>query len=334
MDRFGDPIRWIAVAIAIFAVFFVTFVASGSITVAVATAATGLFAFSFTSFFVTGADIFARVVVIAIVIGATAAIFATVSVAAAIAICIAFIVLFAIKRIVKKNPGFLFSIAHLLIMMALTLWLIYEFREPGRTVNGILLWTVFVFLSGINALFDVASLQLSRWFLTQIKEHDRYLNIFWTVLDVLVAIALLIGLYGTIFLCLEAVDNRLFPELQLFTVARWRELLWEQRDWLHPEILWLTLMASTTLIVTVIHLVFAFAHLFVPLWHRRDREKITGLIRAIREKATAHPEKKVPEADCRRLATAYYFPWEHGIVLGTLTLWMVGYLLYTLITPC
>nr|VFK43737.1 MAG: hypothetical protein BECKTC1821D_GA0114238_101813 [Candidatus Kentron sp. TC] len=92
-------------------------------------------------------------------------------------------------------------------------------------------------------------------------------------------------------------------------------------------------MASTTLIVTVIHLVFAFAHLFVPLWHSRDRDRITGLIRAIRERAAAHPEGKVPEADCRALATAYYFPWEHGIVLGTLTLWMVGYLLYTLITP-
>nr|VFK37298.1 MAG: hypothetical protein BECKSD772F_GA0070984_101345 [Candidatus Kentron sp. SD]VFK42392.1 MAG: hypothetical protein BECKSD772E_GA0070983_101641 [Candidatus Kentron sp. SD]VFK79435.1 MAG: hypothetical protein BECKSD772D_GA0070982_10501 [Candidatus Kentron sp. SD] len=77
-------------------------------------------------------------------------------------------------------------------------------------------------------------------------------------------------------------------------------------------------MAFTTLIVTFIHLTFVFAHLFVPLWRRGDREKIAGLIRAIREKAAAHPDKKVPEADCRRLATAYYFPWEHGIVLGTL----------------
>jgi len=90
-------------------------------------------------------------------------------------------------------------------------------------------------------------------------------------------------------------------------------------------------MASTTLLVTAIHLVFVFAHLFVPLWHLRDRERITGLIRAIREKADTHPEKKPSEADCRRLATAYYFPWEHGIVLGTLVLWMAGYLLYGLV---
>ncbi|NNJ85050.1 MAG: hypothetical protein HKP13_08980, partial [Gammaproteobacteria bacterium] len=61
------------------------------------------------------------------------------------------------------------------------------------------------------------------------------------------------------------------------------------------------------------------------------------LILVIRESVSTHgradPEKKPSEADCRTLATAYYFPWEHGIVLGALTLWMVGYLLYTLITP-
>nr|VFJ93024.1 MAG: hypothetical protein BECKH772A_GA0070896_1005115 [Candidatus Kentron sp. H]VFJ93749.1 MAG: hypothetical protein BECKH772B_GA0070898_1004915 [Candidatus Kentron sp. H]VFK00584.1 MAG: hypothetical protein BECKH772C_GA0070978_1004815 [Candidatus Kentron sp. H] len=66
----------------------------------------------------------------------------------------------------------------------------------------------------------------------------------------------------------------------------------------------------------------------MPLWHRGDRERIAGLIRRIREKAASHPEGKIPEADCRRLATAYYFPWEHGIVLGTLALWGLGYLLY------
>nr|VFJ45269.1 MAG: hypothetical protein BECKFM1743C_GA0114222_100236 [Candidatus Kentron sp. FM]VFJ51484.1 MAG: hypothetical protein BECKFM1743A_GA0114220_100946 [Candidatus Kentron sp. FM]VFK05886.1 MAG: hypothetical protein BECKFM1743B_GA0114221_100066 [Candidatus Kentron sp. FM] len=179
-----------------------------------------------------------------------------------------------------------------------------------------------------NTLFDFASLQLSRFFPTRIKEHNRHLNILWIVADVLAAIVLLIGLYWAIFLSLEAVDNRLFPELELFSVERWRELFWHQRDWFHPEILWLTLMALTTLIVTAIHLAFVFAHLFVPLWDRGDREKMAGLIQAIREKAAAHPEKRVPEADCRALATAYYFPWEHGIVLGTLALWVLGYLLY------
>jgi len=119
--------------------------------------------------------------------------------------------------------------------------------------------------------------------------------------------------------------------VQLFTVDRWRELFWEQKDWFHPEILWLTLMASTTLIVTFIHLTFAFAHLFVPLWHRSDREKMAGLIERIRKKTEAHPESKVSEADCRALATAYYFPWKHGIVLGSLALWGLGYVFYTVV---
>nr|VFJ88637.1 MAG: hypothetical protein BECKH772A_GA0070896_1001023 [Candidatus Kentron sp. H]VFJ90751.1 MAG: hypothetical protein BECKH772B_GA0070898_1001123 [Candidatus Kentron sp. H]VFJ96886.1 MAG: hypothetical protein BECKH772C_GA0070978_1000923 [Candidatus Kentron sp. H] len=130
------------------------------------------------------------------------------------------------------------------------------------------------------------------------------------------ALLLLAGLYWTIFVSLNAVDRLLFPDVRLFTVARWRELFREQKDWFHLEIPWLTLMALTTLIVTVIHLTFVFAHLFVPLWHRHDKERIAGLIGAIRKKAAAHPGKKVSEADCRWLATAYYFPWEHGIVLG------------------
>nr|VFJ45791.1 MAG: hypothetical protein BECKFW1821A_GA0114235_10116 [Candidatus Kentron sp. FW]VFJ46545.1 MAG: hypothetical protein BECKFW1821B_GA0114236_10019 [Candidatus Kentron sp. FW] len=194
-----------------------------------------------------------------------------------------------------------------------------------------LVWTALLFLPAINALFDVVSLQLSRRFLAKINEDNRYRNILWIVADVLVAIVLLMGLYGTIFLSLDAVDRLLFPAVELFTVARWWELLWQQRDWFHPEILWLTLMASTTLIVTGIHLVFAFAHLFVPLWHRSDKEKIAGLIGQIRSRTAAHPADKVPEADCRALARAYYFPWEHGIVLGTLVLWGLGYVLYTFV---
>nr|VFJ46109.1 MAG: hypothetical protein BECKDK2373C_GA0170839_10141 [Candidatus Kentron sp. DK] len=239
-------------------------------------------------------------------------------------------------RIGRGTVGFWLSVAYTAGILLLALWGIAQLDAPEILTEVMLVWTVLLFLPTLNALFDFASLQLSRWFLTQIKEHNRHLNILWIVADILAAILLLIGLYWAIFASLEAVDG-LFPDVQLFPADRWRELFWEQRDWFHPEILWLTLMASTTLIVTAIHLTFAFAHLFVPLWHRRDWERITGLIGAIRESVSTHgradPEKKPSEADCRALATAYWFPWEHGIVLGTLALWMMGYLLYTLITP-
>nr|VFJ57385.1 MAG: hypothetical protein BECKFM1743A_GA0114220_101895 [Candidatus Kentron sp. FM]VFJ73201.1 MAG: hypothetical protein BECKFM1743C_GA0114222_107101 [Candidatus Kentron sp. FM]VFK20738.1 MAG: hypothetical protein BECKFM1743B_GA0114221_107221 [Candidatus Kentron sp. FM] len=211
----------------------------------------------------------------------------------------------------------------------------YLFTHLGKRIElqaGIVTWTMIVLLPAINSLFDFISLQLSRWFLTQIKQHNRHLNILWGVADVLAAIVLLVGLYWAIFLSLAAVDRLLFPEVELFTVARWWELLWQERDWFNPEILWLTLMAFTTLIVTLIHLIFVFAHLLVPLWHRRDQERIAWLIREIEEKgAKPGAQKKVPEADCRALATAYYFPWEHGIVLGTLALWGLGYVLYTFV---
>nr|VFK15185.1 MAG: hypothetical protein BECKLPF1236B_GA0070989_107315 [Candidatus Kentron sp. LPFa] len=232
----------------------------------------------------------------------------------------------------KKAEGnkvkFWLSMGYLLGMMFLALFVVSAFGQTEKLTNGMMGWIALGFLPVINALFDVVSLQLSRFLMGKIKQDNRYWNILWTIADVLAALLLLIGLYWAIFASLDAVDRLLFPDLQLFTVARWRELFWEQKDWFHPEILWLTLMASTTLIVTFIHLTFAFAHLFVPLWHRGDRKKIAEIIRAILEKAAAHPERKVPEANCRRLATAYYFPWEHGIVLGTLVLWGLGYVLY------
>nr|VFK62264.1 MAG: hypothetical protein BECKTC1821F_GA0114240_10726 [Candidatus Kentron sp. TC] len=213
-------------------------------------------------------------------------------------------------------------------MIFLALFAIFAFGEPGKLAIGMIGWIALGVLPALNAFFDLASLQLSRWFLDKIKEHDRYLNILWIVADVLVAIVLLMGLYGAIFLSLDAVDRHLFPDATLFAADRWRELFWERRDWFHPEILWLTLMALTTLVVTAIHLVFVFAHLFVPLWHLRDQEKIDELIRDIRKRAAAHPENKFQESDCRALAKAYYFPWEHGIALGALTLWMLGYALH------
>nr|VFK44972.1 MAG: hypothetical protein BECKTC1821D_GA0114238_10238 [Candidatus Kentron sp. TC] len=216
-------------------------------------------------------------------------------------------------------------------MIFLALFAIFAFGEPGKLAIGMIGWIALGVLPALNAFFDLASLQLSRWFLGKIKEHDRYLNILWIVADVLVAIVLLMSLYGTIFLSLDAVDRHLFPDATLFAVDRWRELFWERRDWFHPEILWLTLMALTTLVVTAIHLVFVFAHLFVPLWRHRDRERIAGLIRGIREKAGAHPENKFQKFDWQALARAYYFPWEHGIALGALTLWMLGYVLHRVV---
>nr|VFJ62371.1 MAG: hypothetical protein BECKFW1821C_GA0114237_100240 [Candidatus Kentron sp. FW] len=236
-----------------------------------------------------------------------------------------------VKQTEQNRSEFWLSMAYLLGMMFLALFIVFVFGKAGKLVYGMMGWVALGFLPVINAFFDVVSLQLSRFLVGKIKQDHRYWNIGWMVADVLVAILLLIGLYWAIFLSLEAVDRLLFPEVELFAVDRWRDLLWQQRDWFHPEILWLTLMASTTLIVTGIHLVFAFAHLFVPLWHRSDKEKIAGLIGQIRSRTAAHPADKVPEADCRALARAYYFPWEHGIVLGTLVLWGLGYVLYTFV---
>nr|VFK24103.1 MAG: hypothetical protein BECKMB1821G_GA0114241_100725 [Candidatus Kentron sp. MB]VFK30495.1 MAG: hypothetical protein BECKMB1821I_GA0114274_10167 [Candidatus Kentron sp. MB]VFK75274.1 MAG: hypothetical protein BECKMB1821H_GA0114242_10196 [Candidatus Kentron sp. MB] len=212
----------------------------------------------------------------------------------------------------------------------MTLWVIAAFRDPWKLIEGMIVWTALVFLPAINALFDVVSLQLSRFLIGKIEEDSRVPNIVWMVIDVACALLLLAGLYGTIFLSLWAVDQWLFPEIQLFPVDRWWALFWDAKDWFHPEILWLTLMASTTLLVTAIHISLTFAHLFVPLWHRNDREKIAELIQVIEAEAEANQGRPAPDV-CRKLASAYYFPWEHGIVLGTLTLWAVFWWLYSFV---
>nr|VFJ68763.1 MAG: hypothetical protein BECKFW1821C_GA0114237_10162 [Candidatus Kentron sp. FW] len=67
-------------------------------------------------------------------------------------------------------------------------------------------------------------------------------------------------------------------------------------------------MVSTEPRTAAIHITFAFTHLFVPLWRRRDREKMASLIRAPRQKARAHSEKKAPGADCLCAGDGQVFP--------------------------
>nr|VFJ73418.1 MAG: hypothetical protein BECKFM1743C_GA0114222_107292 [Candidatus Kentron sp. FM]VFJ73514.1 MAG: hypothetical protein BECKFM1743A_GA0114220_107272 [Candidatus Kentron sp. FM]VFK20955.1 MAG: hypothetical protein BECKFM1743B_GA0114221_107472 [Candidatus Kentron sp. FM] len=234
------------------------------------------------------------------------------------------------EQLNRNRSGFWLSGVYVAVMMFLSLWGIFLLGESERLKEGMALWTAFVYLPAINAFFDVASLQVSRFLLGKIRQDGRVPNIVWMVVDVIAAVALLVGLYWLIFLSLGAVDRWAFPEETIFPVARWRELFWETRDWFHPEILWLTLMALTTLAVTGLHLTFVFVHLFSPLRLPGDRERIAGLIGEIEAEAKDNRGQAGTDR-CRRLASAYYLPWEHGIVLGTLTLWGIGYILYALV---
>nr|VFK50472.1 MAG: hypothetical protein BECKTUN1418E_GA0071001_100328 [Candidatus Kentron sp. TUN]VFK51717.1 MAG: hypothetical protein BECKTUN1418F_GA0071002_100328 [Candidatus Kentron sp. TUN] len=255
----------------------------------------------------------------------------------ALILAVAFVFNLISERIKRNEIGFGVSSAYLLAGMGLALWGILAFDErwasviPWKLAAGMPIWTTLIFLPTINAFFDVASLQVSRYFIGKIKQDNRHQNILWMAADVAVAIALLAGLYLTLFAALDVVDQWLFPETKFFTVERWKELFWDKKDWFHPDILWLTLMASTTLFVTFIHLSLAFAHLFMPLWHRKDKKNIAGLIREMKREAEGNADRKVSPAICRDLARAYYFPWEHGVVLGSLTLWGIGCVLHYLV---
>nr|VFJ46878.1 MAG: hypothetical protein BECKFM1743A_GA0114220_100413 [Candidatus Kentron sp. FM]VFJ47258.1 MAG: hypothetical protein BECKFM1743C_GA0114222_100433 [Candidatus Kentron sp. FM]VFK07161.1 MAG: hypothetical protein BECKFM1743B_GA0114221_1003312 [Candidatus Kentron sp. FM] len=325
------PIAWLAGPI-----FWVAAVIAGAIALVIVDGAGGVAGFGalllvlapmFIALALAGAGAFVSTFTFAFAVAVAVAVAVTGAFAFAVAVIIGFTLI--AERLGESGLGFGFSGLFVLLAVLLAPWLLMTLGEPERLAKGMLAWTAWLFLPAINALFDVASLQVSRFLLGKIRADGRVPNIVWMVVDVIAAVALLVGLYSLIFLSLGAVDRWLFPEETIFPVARWRELFWGTRDWFHAEILWLTLMALTTLTVTGLHLIFVFAHLFAPLRHTADRRRIAGLIATIEAEAKDN-EGRAGTDRCRRLATAYYLPWEHGIVLGTLTLWGIGYILYAL----
>nr|VFJ45487.1 MAG: hypothetical protein BECKDK2373C_GA0170839_101155 [Candidatus Kentron sp. DK] len=219
------------------------------------------------------------------------------------------------------------SVVYPFAMAALALWVMAAFVAPEQQQEAILFWTAFAFLPAVNAVFDLVSLQVSRGFMARIRAHRRGWNILWGLLDAVVAFLLLAGLYLTLFAALAGVDA-LFPAWDLFPVDRWRALFWgPARDWLAPEVLWLTLMAFTTLLITAAHLVLVFSGLFTRRLNRRDERDIRRLIRGLRDKARRDPEGKgqVPERPCRELAGAWCIAWERSVALGVSAVLALGY---------
>ena len=122
-------------------------------------------------------------------------------------------------------------------------------------------------LPPINALLDWLSLALSRFCFDKVLFSARWKQWFYIALDLIGAIAILFLLYTLIFWVLERFEL-LFPD-RVGDVTAMRQL-WARSPW-HPEVLWITIMGATTMLMTLLHIFTSLWGLF--FWLPKDIEQ-------------------------------------------------------------
>ena len=149
-------------------------------------------------------------------------------------------------------------------------------------------------LPPINALLDWLSLALSRYCFDKVLLHSRWTQWIYITLDLIGAIVTLVLLYTLIFWVLGRFEL-LFPN-SVGDVAAMRELWW-QSPW-HPDVLWITIMGATTMIMTLLHILTSLWGLFFWLpQDLRQRRRYARQLAAEAKRVPILPGEKYPASE-------------------------------------
>ena len=149
-------------------------------------------------------------------------------------------------------------------------------------------------LPPINALLDWFSLALSRYCFDKVLLHSRWTQWLYITLDLIGAIVTLVLLYTLIFWVLGRFEL-LFPN-SVGDVAAMRELWWRS-PW-HPDVLWITIMGATTMIMTLLHILTSLYGLFFWLpQDLRQRRYYAHKLAAEAKRVPMLPGEKYPASE-------------------------------------
>ena len=159
-----------------------------------------------------------------------------------------------------------------------------NFISSNPLINELAVFLLLVIaLPPINGILDWLSLALSRYCFDRVLSHSRWTQWLYILLDLLGAIVTLFLLYTLIFWVLGRFEL-LFPH-SVGDVAAMREL-WVRSPW-HPDVLWITIMGATTMLMTLLHIVTSIIGLF--FWLPQDLSQRLHYAKLLDEEA-----KRVP----------------------------------------
>ncbi len=149
-------------------------------------------------------------------------------------------------------------------------------------------------LPPINAILDWLSLALSRYCFDKVLLHSRWTQWLYILLDLIGAIVTLVLLYTLIFWVLGRFEL-LFPE-SVNDVAAMRDLWWRS-PW-HPDVLWITIMGATTMLMTLLHIFTSLYGLFFWLpQDLRQRRRYARQLAAEAKRVPILPGEKYPPSE-------------------------------------
>ena len=149
-------------------------------------------------------------------------------------------------------------------------------------------------LPPINALLDWLSLALSRYCFDKVLLHSRWTQWIYITLDLMGAIVTLVLLYTLIFWVLGRF-GQLFPD-SVGDVAAMRDLWWRS-PW-HPDVLWITIMGATTMLMTLLHILTSLYGLFFWLpQDLRQRRRYARQLAAEAKRVPILPGEKYPASE-------------------------------------
>ena len=166
---------------------------------------------------------------------------------------------------------------------------------PTSPANGLSVFLLLVIaLPPINALLDWLSLALSRYCFDKVLLHSRWTQWLYITLDLIGAIATLFVLYTLIFWVLGRFEQ-LFPN-SVGDVAAMRDLWWRS-PW-HPDVLWITIMGATTMLMTLLHIFTSLWGLFFWLpQDLRQRRRYARQLAAESKRVPILPGEKYPASE-------------------------------------
>ena len=166
---------------------------------------------------------------------------------------------------------------------------------PTSPANGLSVFLLLVIaLPPINAILDWLSLALSRYCFDKVLLHSRWTQWLYITLDLIGAIVTLVLLYTLIFWVLGRFEL-LFPH-SVGDVAAMRELWWRS-PW-HPDVLWITVMGATTMIMTLLHILTSLYGLFFWLpQDLRQRRYYAHKLAAEAKRVPILPGEKYPASE-------------------------------------
>lgn len=178
--------------------------------------------------------------------------------------------------------------------------------------NNILYLLFFLILPLFNTIFDYSSMYFSRYYSQKIIESQYKWQIFLDLfIDLIIGIILFVGLALTLFYTLEFSNLYFSKDKALFIPIEHYKTLFCAYDFFHKDILWITLMFTSTLLPTFLHLGLALYSLVQFILVKPHLHNIVQQLSTLTETNNFEKEKIAYALSLHRLRI-----WIHGYILS------------------